>query len=148
MKNLQLSAERRSGYLVSLLLLTILFALLPLVLAGAAAYGAQLSSVSEQHLLRGPRPGRCYGLENQADYAGGTNAYGKQVAPAEGPYGAPPVQIPGQMILAHTAAGYIPVRIRGLDQGLAASNACARLRAKERMRAVRDRGASGRPLGR
>ncbi len=148
MKNLQLLAGRRGGYLAPLLLLTVLFALLPLALAGAAAYGAELNSVSEQHLLRGPRPGRCYGLENQGDYAGGTNAYGKRVAPAEGPYGAPPVQIPGQMILAHTAEGYIPVRIWGLDRGLAASNACARLRAKERMRAVRGRGAGGRPLGR
>jgi hypothetical protein len=136
MKILQQSARHRGGYLVPLLLLTLLFALLPMVLAGAAAYGAGLNSVSEQAILRGPPPGPCYGLENHADYAGGTNANGKQVAPAEGPYAAPPIQIPGQIILAHTAAGYIPVRIQGLNQGLAASNACSRLLIKEKMRAA------------
>ncbi len=148
MKNLQQSAVRRGGYLVPLLLLTVLFALLPLALAGAAAYGAEVNSVSEQDLLKGAPPGRCYGLENQADYAGGTNAYGKQVTPAEGPYGAPPVQIPGQMVLAHTAEGYISVKVRGLSRGLAASNACARLLAKEKERAVWVRRARGKPTRR
>jgi hypothetical protein len=143
MKILQQSARLLGGYLVSLIVLTVLFALLPLALAGAAAYGAGLNSASEQALLRGPQPGRCYGLESQADYAGGTNAYGKPVAPAGGPYAVPPVRVPGQIILAHTAAGYIPVRIQGLNRGLAASNACARLLTKENIRAARVRRAQG-----
>jgi hypothetical protein len=145
MKILQQSVRHGGGYLVPLLLLTVLFALLPLALAGAAAYGAEVDTMSEQALLRGPQPGGCYGLENRADYAGGTNAYGKQVAPAEGPYESPPVRIPGQMILAHTPEGYIPVRVRGLNRGLAASSACAGLLTKENMRAAGVHSASGKP---
>ncbi len=148
MKILQQSAGRLGGYLVPLLLLTALFALLPLALAGAADYGAGLNAVSEQDLLRGPPQGRCYGLENRADYAGGTNAYGKQIASSGGPYASPSVQIPGQIILAHTAAGYVPVKVRGLNRALAASNACARLVNKERMRASRTSKSWGKPRGR
>ncbi|MDE2466835.1 MAG: hypothetical protein KGO02_24435 [Alphaproteobacteria bacterium] len=136
MKILQQSNECGGGFLVPLLLLTVLFALLPLVLAGAA-YGTSLDGHSEQDVLRGPTPGPCYGLEGQAEYAGGTNAYGQQVTSAEGPYAPPPPQIPGQTLMARTGSAYVPVEVQGLNRALAASDACARLRAKERLRSAR-----------
>lgn len=114
------------SWLVPLILLALLFAAVPVLLMSAIAFGAELQpgAAREEALLAGPGPGPCVALAGRGDFAGGMDALGNPVVPAEGPDAHPQVQIPGETVLVRRHGLEIPVQVRGLNAALASSNAC------------------------
>ena len=108
--------------LAPLLLLVVLFAVLPLMLGAAAAYGA--TPDHEDAVLKGSAVGPCAAGRAGADYAGGIDAAGRPVIPAEGPDAAPAVQVPGETMLVHRDGVEIPVQLRGLNAALDPNRGC------------------------
>lgn len=108
----------------------VLVTLIALVSLGGGAFATPLQTgvAREAAVLAGPKPSLCADLMGRADYAGGTDATGHPVIPAEGLDAPPPLQVPGETVLVRRSGVEIPVQLRGLNAGLAASNACPPLR--------------------
>ena len=112
--------------------LAVLFGLLPLALASAAAIGAPAREQASS-ILTGPAPGPCAGATTGAEYIGGTDVYGHRVAPAETGEIAH-VHLDSQTVYADTGSGRhgqgatVAVEVKGLSASLAAPTACSRRR--------------------
>ena len=105
----------------------LLFGILPLLLASAAAFGAPMRS-GDDALLSGPRPGPCAGASQGADYIGGADANGYYVAPAA-LEGTASVQLDSETVYAKVGTGRhdkaeVAVDVKGLKAALAAPTAC------------------------
>ncbi len=112
--------------------LALLFGVLPLVLASAAALGAP-AAVRPSPILTGPAPGPCAGATTGAEYIGGTDAYGHRVVPAETGQIAQ-VHLESETVLAGVRTGrhgpdaLVDVEVAGLGAALDAPTACSRRR--------------------
>lgn len=108
-------------------ILGVLFGLVPLLLASAAALGAPMRS-GDDSLLTGGHPGPCAGASQGADYIGGADADGHFVAPAA-LEGTSSVRLDSETVFADVGTGghgraNVAVDVKGLKAGLAAPNAC------------------------
>lgn len=108
--------------------IALLFGVLPLLLASAAAFGA--SSSYSDSILEGPRPGPCAGANTGADYIGGADAYGRYVAPAS-IGGEAPIQPDSETVFVEVPTGRhgeranVAVEVKGLRAGINAPTACS-----------------------
>lgn len=128
-----ISAQRgwRDRFSAHMALFAVLFGLLPLLLAGAAAMAAPqsapMSSGSDSLLF--PRSGPCWGATTGADYIGGADADGHFVAPADLP-GTAAIQLDSETVYADILTGHrgetanVAVDVKGLKAGLEAPDAC------------------------
>lgn len=122
----------RDRFSVPAALIALLFGVLPLLLASAAAMGAPrkapMSSGDDSLLI--PRPGPCWGASTGADYIGGADADGHFVAPAD-VGGTSAIKLDSETVYADIGTGRrgdvanVALDVKGLKAGLAAPNACS-----------------------
>ena len=110
-------------------ILALLFGILPLLLATAAAFAAPVGTRHDS-ILAGPAAGPCAGASSGADYVGGTDAYGRPVPTAD-VAGAPVVQLDSETVYADVRAGRhdgmanVAVDVKGLGRAMAAPSGCS-----------------------
>lgn len=122
----------RDRFSIPAALIALLFGILPLVLASAAAMGAPQNNPpmsSGDDSLLNPRPGPCWGASTGADYIGGADANGHFVAPAD-VRGTSSVKLDSETVYADVRHGRrdevanVAVDVKGLKAGLEAPNGC------------------------